>query len=66
MKKGGLLERIIEDDKGVCKTCGHVVDIGSNIGYGCEAHDKLILAAIPPASGNQKCKEWIKHGEETV
>lgn len=56
MKKGGLLERITK--KGICDTCENRIDIGSELGYGCEVHDKLILKNFPPYHGNHTCTDW--------
>lgn len=62
MKPGGLLESIVkakEPKTGICENCGNLIDIGSEFGYGCEAHDKLILANFPPYyNQNHKCKDW--------
>jgi len=59
MKKGGLLEKLTHNKEGICATCGHVIEIGSTLGYGCESHDKLILASFPPYHDEkQKCNDW--------
>lgn len=64
MKKSGLLERITKKQEGICDTCGNRIDIGADLGYGCEAHDKLILKNFPPYHGNCKCADW-KEREKT-
>ncbi len=68
MKKGGLLEKLTHDKEGICATCGHVVDIGLASAYGCEAHDKLIIGALPPyhCSSNIRCSDWKERNPNEV
>ncbi|OYP20994.1 hypothetical protein CG709_08125 [Lachnotalea glycerini] len=59
MKKGGLLERFTKKQDGVCATCANLIDIDSELAYGCEAHDKFILKAFPPYhTARTKGKDW--------
>lgn len=67
MKKGGLLERIVKSRIGICETCSFRLDIGSELGYGCEVHDKLILKDFPPYfQENNPCPDWEKKEAKEV
>lgn len=57
--KAGLIERLQNKEKGVCKTCANLVRFVEKNAFACAAHDKLIMPKYPPyIHESSPCKDW--------
>lgn len=64
-KKNGLLERITNQQDGVCASCANLVQFTDKGILACSAHDKFIMPRFMPyIHGNRPCKDWKKPRKE--